>query len=256
MATEEDISVPLNINTAEELVSSHSESEPAPTDSSSTEETSSSLSVDAEQDVEPGPKTDRKDDDVKQDNEQEKDAKEDQEDSEKENNKPAVPAVVLPPRPDSPRRWTWRCHKCHTHYALAVTNRCLSDGHYFCYGLAQGRKHWARRQRQVKGESSLGTACKSSFDYAGWEAMAVWQRRARQQTGISPSSPGCFWDCRYPGECSRSRLNGIPGPSTLAGLSGGETDSQPPNVRPQLAPYPEDASRVYEIFGHLILASH
>lgn len=253
MATEEDISVPLSIDTADEPISSSSESEPAPVDSSSTEETSSSTSADAEQDADPGPKTGGKDDDVKQDNEQEKDTQDDQKDSEKES-KPAVPAVVLPPRPDNPRRWTWRCHKCHTHYALAVTNRCLSNGHYFCYGLAQGRKHWGRRQRQVKGESSLGTACKSSFDYAGWEAMAVWQRRARLQKGISPF-PGCFQDCRYPGQCSRSRLDSISGPSTLAGLSDGETDTQPPNVCPQLAPYPEDASLVYEIFGHLILAS-
>lgn len=254
MATEEDISIPLNIDSAEEPVSSTSESEPASIDGSSAEETSSSSSVDAEQDVDTGPKTDGKDDNVKQDNEQEKDTQDDQDDSEKEN-KLAVPAAVLPPRPNNPRRWTWRCHKCHTYYALAVTNRCLSDGHYFCYGLAQGRKHRGRRQRQVKGESSLGTACKSSFDYAGWETMAVWQRRARQHKGISPS-PGCLQDCRYPGECSQSRLFSIPGPSTLAGVSTGETDTQPPNVRPQLAPYPEDASCVYEIFDHLILASH
>ncbi|OAL73340.1 hypothetical protein A7D00_1366 [Trichophyton violaceum] len=254
MSTEEDISVSLNIDSVKESVFSPSEPELASIDSSSTEETSSSSSVDIKQDVDTGPKTDGKDDDIKKDNEQEKDIEDDRNDSEKEN-KPAVPAVVLPPRPDNPRRWTWRCHKCHTHYALAVTNRCLSDGHYFCYGLAQGRKHRGRRQRQVKGESSLGAACKSSFDYAGWEAMTVWQRRARQQMGISPS-PGCFQDCRYPGKCSQSRLDSIRGPSTLAGLSAGETDTQPPNVRPQPAPCPEDASRVYEIFDHLTLAPY
>lgn len=246
MAKAEAVSAPVTIDSAEEeRISLSSEPESTSTAGSSTEETSSPPSVDAMQSAGKGVGVDETDSKVKDDGKQEKNEQEDQKDSEQENEQ-AEPAVLLPPRPDNLQQWTWRCHKCHTRYALAVTNRCLSDGHYFCYGLAQGRKHWGRRQRQIKGENSLGASCKSSFDYAGWEAMALWQRQIRQQGGASPS-PGCWEDCKYPGECRQSRLNNVPLPSTM-GLSGRETGTVSPNVRTRLAPYPKDASRVYQIF--------
>ncbi|EFQ96866.1 hypothetical protein MGYG_08786 [Nannizzia gypsea CBS 118893] len=244
MATEDGIPVSVTVDSAEEeQVPSSSEPESTSTAGSSTEETSSPPSVDREeQRVDMGVAVDEMDGNVKEVDTQEKDkhddqkdTDEDEEDSEKENKpvEPAEPAVLLPPRPDNPQQWTWRCHKCHTHYALAVTNRCLSDGHYFCYGLAQGSKHWGRRQRQVRGESSLGASCTSSFDYSGWEAMAAWQRRVRQQRGSSPS-PGCWQGCKYPGECRQSTLDGI------LDSPAGEADTIPPNPRflpPDEIPY-------------------
>ncbi|KAM5430275.1 hypothetical protein McanMca71_007246 [Microsporum canis] len=165
-------------------------------------------------------------------------------------------AAVLPPRPDIPPPWAWRCHKCHSYYALGVTNRCLADGHYYCYGLAQGSRHWERKKRQTQGEKKLGTPCGSSFDYAGWENMSEWQRAVRREKGIRPS-PGCWQDCTFPSECRRRRLYGIPDPSMFeliekSALSA-EREPIPAHVRPELPPCTEEDSHAYESCDHLVL---
>ncbi|KAF3484418.1 uncharacterized protein GIQ15_03742 [Arthroderma uncinatum] len=149
------------------------------------------------------------------------------------------PASLLPSPPPIPHSWTWRCHKCHKYYALAVTNRCLGDGHYYCYGIAQGNRNQERRRMQTDGVKKLGTPCNSSFDYAGWENMNEWQRDIRERKDIKPS-PGCWEDCTFPSECRHRRLYGAFSPSK-SGSSDEDSVSEkrgpePAHVREKPAP--------------------
>ena len=98
------------------------------------------------------------------------------------------PSSDAPPRPDP---WTWKCHQCHSRFPLAVTRRCLIDGHYLC----SGTKEISRRSGRVKHTKP----CSSEFDYGGWRVYSKWCRqvnRHKKRTG----SAG-FDHCVFPSEC-------------------------------------------------------
>ncbi|KAK2865008.1 hypothetical protein FQN49_004003 [Arthroderma sp. PD_2] len=226
----------------------------------SIEDTPRPLSLGIEEQEEKVVEEEEKADEKEGEKEEEKEDKEEEaSEKEKDQEKGEIEEERLPPlspSPPIPQSWTWRCHKCHAYYALAVTNRCLGDGHYYCYGIAQGNRNQERKKKQTEGVKRLGTPCSSSFDYAGWENMNEWQREVRRRRDIKPS-PGCWEDCTFPSECRHKRLHSILNPPMSGSsdeVSPEGRDPEPLHVRPQLAPCIEDPA-IYQIFSDLVLAS-
>ena len=66
----------------------------------------------------------------------------------------------------------WKCHVCSTIYPFAVTNRCLEDGHHFCFN---------RRKE--------GRRCQDYFTQS-------------EQPEVSTSNQRDSWKfCQYPKQC-------------------------------------------------------
>ena len=134
--------------------------------------------------------------------------------------------------PDVPYPWIWRCHICHSVYSLGVTRRCLEDGHFFCSlpnqntssppsvssdceflsvdELAEKSKEERRKRKRRPRQ-----ACRSEFDYTGWNKYNIWRREAHiiqaENNGISPTGkgphlPNCWIECDFPSECHNTRL--------------------------------------------------
>lgn len=105
----------------------------------------------------------------------------------------------FPPEPDA---WTWKCHQCHSRFALGVTRRCLHDGHYLC----SGTREVSRRSGRVKHTKS----CSSEFDYAGWREFSKWKRRFNclKSDRHEESSDQCIYpsECRWNPEARAERL--------------------------------------------------
>lgn len=115
-------------------------------------------------------------------------------------------AILGPPPPKAPLAWLWKCHQCGRSYSLAVTRRCLDDGHHFCAGdhtvtrTVRGR----RMKRRCRGK-----ACTSEFDYAGWSAWGQWRAnelRLRGEDDMKDDENGivrqnCERNCLYPSQC-------------------------------------------------------
>ena len=91
---------------------------------------------------------------------------------------------VPPVKPDA---WTWKCHQCHSRFALGVIRRCLHDGHYLC----SGTREVSRRSGRIKHTKS----CSSEFDYAGWRAFSKWKRLLIDSHGEVSDQ------CIFPSEC-------------------------------------------------------
>ncbi|CZT25748.1 uncharacterized protein RCC_11417 [Ramularia collo-cygni] len=85
-------------------------------------------------------------------------------------------AQLVPP-PCDPLRWLWQCHKCNRVYQLAVTRRCLDDGHMFCAGTTVVK----RSKKNGYKKTIRHQACASEFDYQGWKAWGVWRRALAEQ---------------------------------------------------------------------------
>ncbi|MCJ1454603.1 hypothetical protein MMC28_004956 [Mycoblastus sanguinarius] len=89
--------------------------------------------------------------------------------------------------------WLWSCHKCHAHYLLGVTRRCLNDGHYFCGGTTVDR---------FTGKTKRHKACTSEFDYIRWKEFGNWKRNV---PGPESTSDLCRKDCEdrcdFPSAC-------------------------------------------------------
>lgn len=105
--------------------------------------------------------------------------------------------LVLPPQPISPLTWVWQCHVCRSRYPLAVTRRCLIDGHYYCSGNSAQRN--GKRHKSHK-------SCTSEFDYVNWQNLGQWRRKcmalktyvAGEKDG--PTLVGCE-GCNFPSQC-------------------------------------------------------
>ncbi|KAI9824921.1 MAG: hypothetical protein M1832_001526 [Thelocarpon impressellum] len=112
----------------------------------------------------------------------------------------AAKSETLSPLPpvDLPLSWTWTCHLCDTTYPLAVTRRCLHDGHRFCSVTPQ-------TPRRRGGERSK--PCSSDFDYIGWNDWLHWSRgvnalaRPPTMTGGGEAGWDCWAQCQFPSEC-------------------------------------------------------
>ncbi|KAK2743318.1 hypothetical protein FQN55_007515 [Onygenales sp. PD_40] len=101
----------------------------------------------------------------------------------------------LPPAPRTPMPWVWKCHLCRKLYKVGVTNRCLEDGHYFCYRPAKPKKLKKKSRRTVE-------ICTSEFDFPGWAQMNAWQNLVRSVKGNEDEREfGCINDCIYPSSC-------------------------------------------------------
>lgn len=57
-------------------------------------------------------------------------------------------------------------------YQLAVTRRCLDDGHLFCAGTTVIK----RSKKNGYKKTIRHQACASEFDYQGWKAWGIWRR--------------------------------------------------------------------------------
>lgn len=112
--------------------------------------------------------------------------------------KKSIRPVYPPPR--EPRPTTWRCHKCHNTYRLAVTRRCLVDGHVFCNpskfhtpSIIRSWSQWA----DPDGGSSIvcdirQRQCVLIVDYCGWKDWAVWQQEmCRMRDGDNTKRRAC-----------------------------------------------------------------
>ena len=151
--------------------------------------------------------------------------------------RPMIPSSPLSPSfitraPDTPYPWIWRCHVCNSVYSLGVTRRCLEDGHFFCSlpfqitpstpsdslkneplsaeELAQKSKEERRKRKQKPRQ-----ACRSEFDYAGWNKYNIWRREIciiqaeKNRTSDiegDPYLPNCWMECDFPSECHNTRL--------------------------------------------------
>lgn len=109
--------------------------------------------------------------------------------------------IQLPPHPETPREWIWRCHLCKARYNLATTRRCLTDGHYYCYGKGAGKNIKPKLR---------GKPCPSVFDYSGWEDWNDWRKRVQQIRFLwdedegppaPPTERNCVENCYFPSAC-------------------------------------------------------
>lgn len=111
--------------------------------------------------------------------------------------------------PPSPFPWHWECHKCKQTYRLAVTRRCLQDGHYFCTGTTPSKLDASPKRRKT-------AVCSSAFDYHGWRALGKWRRNClTPEDAMQPKAStdkhisqmrsegrrDCSKKCDYPSEC-------------------------------------------------------
>ncbi|KAL9595257.1 MAG: hypothetical protein Q9219_006561 [cf. Caloplaca sp. 3 TL-2023] len=100
--------------------------------------------------------------------------------------------------PPTPCKWMWYCHHCYTGYQLGVTRRCLIDDHELCYGEPV-------KKRSKKGRKK-NRACRSEFDYTGWQNYGAWKRSQSelesQDKVLSHRNCGAF--CDWPSQCRRS----------------------------------------------------
>lgn len=117
--------------------------------------------------------------------------------------------LILPEPPSSPLAWVWQCHVCHSRYPLAVTRRCLIDGHYYCSGNStqrNGKRHKANK------------SCTSEFDYANWQTWGQWRRKCmalkyyvagKDEGPILTGCEGCNFpsQCRYEKRPTREKLD-------------------------------------------------
>lgn len=83
--------------------------------------------------------------------------------------------------------WSWSCHKCHTRYPLGATRRCLHDGHNFCGGITTN---------QITGKTKRHKACRSEFDYHGWEILG----RSTNESSAA-GHKDCPNQCDFPSAC-------------------------------------------------------
>lgn len=94
------------------------------------------------------------------------------------------PVLPVYPPPREPRPTTWRCHKCHNTYRLAVTRRCLVDGHVFCNpsklhtpSTIRSWSQWADPSRASSIVCDMRQRqCVLIVDYCGWKDWAVWKQ--------------------------------------------------------------------------------
>lgn len=112
-------------------------------------------------------------------------------------NSPGLVRVACPSPPPKPLRWIWQCHLCHCRYPLAVTRRCLVDGHYYCSGNTQAQRNTKKRRRQQ--------SCTSEFDYVAWKEWGQWRRKvltllAFANGNTEPELLGCE-GCCSPSQC-------------------------------------------------------
>lgn len=113
--------------------------------------------------------------------------------------RPRPSQLVLPPPPSEPLHWIWQCHMCRNRYPLAVTRRCLVDGHYYCSGTTNTTQKSSKRRKQNR-------SCTSEFDYIGWQDWGRWSRKCKalksfaagHETG--PVLKGCE-SCNFPSQC-------------------------------------------------------
>lgn len=114
---------------------------------------------------------------------------------------PASLDLEYPPPPRSPCAFIWRCHLCGARYPLGATRRCLTDGHYYCYGQDTDKN--IKRKRR-------GKSCTSIFDYQGWDDWNEWRRETRDLNflwGKEDDSPtpgthsNCWDNCHFPSAC-------------------------------------------------------
>ncbi|KAL3427874.1 hypothetical protein PVAG01_01383 [Phlyctema vagabunda] len=141
---------------------------------------------------------------------------------------PVSPARVVPAPPPFPYPWVWRCHLCRTTYALAVTRRCLEDGHYFC-SFAPAPAVGKRRRPP--------RSCTAQFDYAGWERYNHWRRevsllKAKKAEKAEKAgkeyeyrtSKNCWEDCDFPSECLGEPTRVVKHPSIPEMVEDGEDE--------------------------------
>lgn len=117
---------------------------------------------------------------------------------------PRLSVVKLPSPPNKPLAWVWQCHQCRCRYPLAVTRRCLNDGHYYCSGeshntTATATKNLKRRKK--------ATSCTSEFDYIGWAQWGTYRRKcvalqayANEGSKAEVQLKGCL-GCSFPSQC-------------------------------------------------------
>lgn len=108
---------------------------------------------------------------------------------------PSLPS----PAPPSPLPWRWYCHKCHKHYPLGATSRCLHDGHAICFYPSE---KLSKRTGNLKFEQP----CTTEFDYGGWRAWNEWRRRnfPSRATQHKHRTRDCCSKCDYPSQCTHS----------------------------------------------------
>lgn len=101
------------------------------------------------------------------------------------------------PAPPPPRPWLWCCHKCHEHYRLGATSRCLNDGHTICF-------HPMERVNKRTGKRKQRQPCSTEFDYGGWKLWNEWRRRnfPGRPTKNKRRTRDCCRKCDYPSQCT------------------------------------------------------
>ena len=165
---------------------------------------------------------------------------------------PPLPSCIAIP-PDAPYPWIWRCHVCHSVYSLGVTRRCLEDGHFFCSlpnqnnsspqsdptesthlsleELVEKSKNEKRKRKKRSRQ-----ACRSEFDYAGWNRYNIWRREIHliqaEENGISPTDdepylPNCWMECDFPSECHNTRLERLRAMRKVVEISRDQTQFSP-----------------------------
>jgi len=90
-------------------------------------------------------------------------------------------ALSVPPPPQEPLKWLWKCHCCSRIYHLGTTRRCLDDGHYFCAGAPVTKRD---RKTGLK-VTRKSRACASEFDYQGWKSWGSWRRDVDEQRAVA-----------------------------------------------------------------------
>lgn len=117
---------------------------------------------------------------------------------------PRLSVVKLPSPPNKPLAWVWQCHQCRCRYPLAVTRRCLNDGHYYCSGESQSTTATATKNLKRRKKA---TSCTSEFDYIGWAQWGTYRRkcvalRAYANEGFKAEVKlkGCL-GCSFPSQC-------------------------------------------------------
>lgn len=127
----------------------------------------------------------------------------------------------MPPKLPTPYPWTWTCHRCGMESRLAVTRRCLQDGHYFCTAPVGERGKrvcfaefdytgWrevndSRREvRKLKEEEKASRKRKRASSWSSsWSSFWVMCPKPQQQQEEEeqPRERNCWEDCNYRSEC-------------------------------------------------------
>jgi hypothetical protein len=89
--------------------------------------------------------------------------------------------LSVPPPPQEPLKWLWKCHCCSRIYHLGTTRRCLDDGHYFCAGAPVTKRDRKTGQKVTR----KSRACASEFDYQGWKSWGSWRRDVDEQRALA-----------------------------------------------------------------------